>query len=67
MDKKSLQDKLKSAEGQFNGLKEQETKLLGEAKELNQKLAKVREEMIRVQGDYRTINGLIGELKKDSS
>ncbi len=63
MDKKSLQAKLDQANERFEELKKQEATLLEQAKELNQNLGKVREEMVRVQGDYRTINGLMEELE----
>lgn len=63
MDKKSLEAKLVKAEEQFKTHQEEERKLLEDAKVLNQNLAKVREEMVRVQGDYRTIQGLIDEIE----
>jgi len=64
MNKKSLETKLSECQAKFDELQKQENILKEQASELNKKFATVREEMVRVQGDYRTINGLIEDLAK---
>lgn len=63
MDKKSLEAKLEKAKGQFEELQKQEATFKEEGSELNRRFAALREEMVRVQGDYRTLEGLLKELE----
>lgn len=67
MDKTQLEAKRQDAETRFNDLKKQEETLVEQIRELNQKLGTVREEMVRIQGDYRTIDGLIKDLEPTDS
>lgn len=66
MDKKTLETKISESQAKFDELQKKENELKEQASELNKNFAAVREEMVRVQGDYRTLNELLKELDKNS-
>lgn len=57
----SIQEKLKAAEAKFKGLQEEVVKLQEQVNEGNRQISVRREELLRLQGEYRVLQGLNNE------
>lgn len=63
--KKVLEQKLADAKAKFDQLNSQRKNLVEQRANLDRQIAAIAEEQVRLQGDFRTIEGLIAEQPKE--
>lgn len=60
---KAVKERRKTVEETFENLKKQKTELLEKRRGLDQQIGVVDAEMVRLQGDFRQLEGLEADLK----
>lgn len=64
LDKKSLEDRQAEIEGKFSKLKSTRDGIKEKRRDLDSQLSDIRDELVRLQGEYRQINSMLESLEE---
>lgn len=61
---KVIKDRVKQVEGEFEALKKRREELVGQRSQLDQQIGQLDAEMVRFQGDFRSLKDLEKKLSQ---